>query len=137
MKKGFALVEVMIIVCFVALLAAIAVPSFLKAKHDKEVLNGTAVENAELEKAIKEITEKSIELEKKEMTPEQIKADKELKRKTQLAIDELREKFKKEQEVKEYEPERLFEMNGYVVYRANYHGTSFFFSVPVVSPVGK
>ena len=130
MKKGFTLVELLIVISIIALLSAIAIPSFLKSKEESERQKKIANEFALEEKSIllAEISQK-VELEKSDVVSGQLTKEKlEMMEKSKL-IDG---KIKQLEERRRYSPERLFYINGYDVYRAyDERRTSYFyFTVP-------
>jgi prepilin-type N-terminal cleavage/methylation domain-containing protein len=88
MSKGFTLIEIMIVVVVIGMLLAIAIPSFVKAKHDSEqkALKEAALkENVPLEKGA--VVQQPVEV-----TPEDIEAIKQKKHHLQeiLSFDNIR-----------------------------------------------
>lgn len=130
MKRGFTVVELLIVIYIIALLSAIAIPSFLISKEESERKKKVANEFALEEKSIllAEISQK-VELEKSDVASGQLTKEKlEMMEKSKL-IDG---KIKQLEERRRYSPERLFYINGYEVYRAyDKRRTSYFyFTVP-------
>ena len=116
MKKGFTLVELLIVISIIALLSAIAIPSFLKSKEESERQKKIANEFALEEKSIllAEISQKA-ELEKSDVASGQLTKEKlEMMEKSKL-IDE---KIKQLEQRRQYVPEKLFEIDGHCIYRS-------------------
>lgn len=125
MKKGFTLVELMIIISIIAMLAAIAIPSFIKSREETRRKRQAYIE---MESKIANEINSRVDLEKTDKTTEQItKENNERAEKIRL----INETLKLANERAAYIPERLFEIDGVIVYRANDHQHGlFYFTVP-------
>ena len=130
MKKGFTLVEIMVVIAIFAILAAAMVPAYEKiTKRYKESAEEDEINNIA-------ITMTNIVcLEKSEKTPEQIAADdranktiSEMKEKIRIGREANRKAMQLEEERKSYGVERAFEIDGYTIYRI--HCGSYYIVVP-------
>lgn len=130
MKKGFTIVELLIAICILAVLGAIAIPSFLRSKESerqKKIANEVALEEKSI--LLAEINQK-VELEKPDRTSNQLTQEKvEMMEKYKL----IEEKIKQAEQRRQYAPEKLFEIDGHCIYRAydERKGVYFYFTTTI------